>query len=480
MKIAFVQAATACVWCTFTIVEFAIQVPVAMSRGALNLFHRGVGPPEERETVVIVGGNFAGLSALWELMPHKDLLDIVLIDQRDYFEYTPGILRLVCKPDHANNIAKKLPDQPGVYRRIQGKVTSITPNQTDCPSHGSAASEKVITYRTTNIEAPDQAGIQCQLPYDYLILATGATFASPVSDKSEAPTLSHRLQQWRDAHERLVAANQVLILGGGAVGVELAAEIVDFFPKGSKQYKQVTLIEYNSGLCANLPPRAGALAKEWLVERGVEVRLNQPIKSWYDKGCTMQDGTELKADIVFECLGSKPNSLSLGSNTTGSPFLFNRRGQVVVDNYLRAQASVGGSPALDGTIFCTGDVADSPSANENQGLQAELQGIMAARNVAKLAAGGAEASLVRYPHDIALNDDIPLLFCLSLGRYYGVLGFGNLILPGSFTSIIKWILEYTKVIHMQGRLFGKLIWKMSDKLTLFLSRTFFKVPKKTE
>merc|ERR1712008_480234 len=60
------------------------------------------------------------------------------------------------------------------------------------------------------------------------------------------------------------------------------------------------------------------------------------------------------------------------------------------------------------------------------------------------------------------------------GRYDGVLGFNGFAFPGSLAAIVKWILEYTKVSQMRGRLMGNLIWKIGDVATLFLSRTLFR------
>ena len=57
--------------------------------------------------VVIVGANFAGLSALHEFV-HDPNFHVVLIDQRDYFEYTPGVLRLFCEPRLFNSLALSL------------------------------------------------------------------------------------------------------------------------------------------------------------------------------------------------------------------------------------------------------------------------------------------------------------------------------------------------------------------------------------
>jgi hypothetical protein len=68
-------------------------------RGVNNAGHRR--QKRVQRTVVIIGGNFAGLASLWELKQWQfgnnnnnddsdDDVRIVLIDQRDYSEYTPG------------------------------------------------------------------------------------------------------------------------------------------------------------------------------------------------------------------------------------------------------------------------------------------------------------------------------------------------------------------------------------------------------
>ena len=136
--------------------------------------------------------------------------------------------------------------------------------------------------------------------------------------------------------------------------------------------------------------------------------------------------------------------------------------------------------------FACGDVASPPTNDEKQAFQAEMQGKVAAKNVIKLLESESVGTnhhhelqppppplLLRYPQDIAGSDRIPLVFVLSLGRYDGVLGFNDMCIPGPFAAVVKYILEYTKVSHMRGRMLGKLIWKIGDAVTLFLSRTVF-------
>jgi len=63
---------------------------------------------KDRAQVVVVGGSFAGLEAVKHLEDHADL-DVVLITDRPYFEYTPGVLRCLVEPQHFYAIACPLP-----------------------------------------------------------------------------------------------------------------------------------------------------------------------------------------------------------------------------------------------------------------------------------------------------------------------------------------------------------------------------------
>jgi apoptosis-inducing factor 2 len=52
-----------------------------------------------------VGASFAGLACARSL--RRDF-KVTLVDQRDYFEYTPGILRLFVKPGYLNELCASI------------------------------------------------------------------------------------------------------------------------------------------------------------------------------------------------------------------------------------------------------------------------------------------------------------------------------------------------------------------------------------
>jgi NADH dehydrogenase FAD-containing subunit len=68
--------------------------------------------------VVIVGASFAGLACARSLrMDFK----VTLVDQRDYFEYTPGILRLFVKPEYLKELCASITlFKVSAIRKLQG------------------------------------------------------------------------------------------------------------------------------------------------------------------------------------------------------------------------------------------------------------------------------------------------------------------------------------------------------------------------
>ena len=352
-----------------------------------------------KKTVVIVGGNFSGLSALWELVKYVDRFRIILIDQKDYFEYTPGVLRLFCSPGHFENVARYLPGDNSSscpFEKIQGKVTSIADKQ----------GQKVLSYVHQNKTET--------LSYDYLILATGSSYNYPVTASASELSWKDRKAGWEKAHGRLDAASRVLILGGGAVGVELAAEIVDYFPQ-----KQVTLVDASPTLVPLFQKSVGEYAAKWLHTHGVRLMLGQFLDSWDETSCKLKDGTVLHADIVYVCFGDRPNSqcaaTASNANTDSSSSAvpvdarLDRRKCLIVSDTLQLSTANN-----HGCIFACGDVATPPTEGNKQAFHAETQGILAGRNVVRL---DQQRKLQKYPDDIAGASQMPLIFILSLGRY---------------------------------------------------------------
>lgn len=63
-----------------------------------------------------------------------------------------------------------------------------------------------------------------RVPFDFLVISTGTTYSGP-------STRAEQIKVYEGEKKKLSAANTVLIIGGGPVGVELAGEIAVDFPE---------------------------------------------------------------------------------------------------------------------------------------------------------------------------------------------------------------------------------------------------------
>mmetsp|Transcript_15880 Transcript_15880/g.18506 ORF Transcript_15880/g.18506 Transcript_15880/m.18506 type:complete len:90 (-) Transcript_15880:3-272(-) len=72
-------------------------------------------PPSQRR-VLIIGGSFSGLAAGRDLGSHYL---VTIIDAKEYFEYTPGVLRAYVKPKHLDALTFTL--QPVIETRMACK-----------------------------------------------------------------------------------------------------------------------------------------------------------------------------------------------------------------------------------------------------------------------------------------------------------------------------------------------------------------------
>lgn len=75
------------------------------------------------------------------------------------------------------------------------------------------------------------------MEFAYLVLATGARWLAPSNVPDVRTAAIDQMKAYRD---RIAAAKDIVIVGGGATGVELAGEIAGAYPKSSG--KNVTLV----------------------------------------------------------------------------------------------------------------------------------------------------------------------------------------------------------------------------------------------
>ncbi len=165
--------------------------------------------------------------------------------------------------------------------------------------------------------------------YDKLLIATG-TVANrtnvPGSDTVNIFVLN-QLSDARVLKTALQTAKSVAIIGGGYIGVEVAENLIN---KGLK----VHLIELTSQLLNNFDYDIAEKAKTALIDIGVDVHVNDILKSYERNGQRIKvhtENNEYEVDLVIETIGIRPNTAFL--ENTGIQTLPN--GAIVVNEFMQ-------------------------------------------------------------------------------------------------------------------------------------------------
>jgi 3-phenylpropionate/trans-cinnamate dioxygenase ferredoxin reductase subunit len=142
------------------------------------------------------------------------------------------------------------------------------------------------------------------VPYDHLILATGARARRPPIPGAEDPRL-RVLREAADAEAlagQLGAGRRLLIVGGGWIGLEVAAS-------ARALGTEVLLLEREPRLLARVASEALAerLAARHLAA-GVALLNRCAIAAVAQDGVTLNDGTRLGADVVLLACGAAPEA----------------------------------------------------------------------------------------------------------------------------------------------------------------------------
>ena len=117
----------------------------------------------------------------------------------------------------------------------------------------------------------------------------------------------------------VAAASNILVVGGGIVGVELAGELA-FLPNIAE--KKVHLAVKGAQLMKQFDSRAALAAEEFLLSKGIEIMYNT----------TYDDSQKKDYDLVLLCTGEKYNSDFLKTEFSSS---IASNGQIFVNDFFQ-------------------------------------------------------------------------------------------------------------------------------------------------
>ncbi|KAG6840624.1 hypothetical protein C0991_005476 [Blastosporella zonata] len=307
-----------------------------------------------KQNIVIVGGGAAGVNAAKALSKTLDSskYQLILINPLPYRIWLIATLRLAVTQDEALKNDIFLPYDKifvnGKGKFVQGKVASF-----EASKEGGSVT----------LESGEK------IDYRILLLAQGATWnGAPAFPSTDSGVQEHLT----GLHSQLVNAKDIVLVGGGAVGIELAGEIKDQWPE-----KKVTIVHGDKLLLnPSYPDKVRKAIAASVTVRGIDLVLDEYINEPDTKvvqGISTSTGRQLKAaDLVIQARGPRPNtafvSEALGTAALSSLGLIKVRPTLQLPQY--------------DNIFAAGDVIDWKE--QKQSAKAAVHGAIVAANIQAL------------------------------------------------------------------------------------------------
>lgn len=266
----------------------------------------------ETHNIVVLGVAWAGLGTAHHICKHllprlqksgtgKYVLH--LVDSSTHFWWHVAAPRQICSLEELTFEKSFVPIEDGFskYGSLRDSIVF----------HQATASGLNTEARSISLSKPD--GSTESLDYWALIIATGVRTPTPLTGFTSDHTVSQNAL--RDMNAKLKSATDVVVAGGGPVGVETAGEIGFHF--GSKA--KVTLITSAAKLLPVFNDTRAKKAENLLQKVGVEVLYNTKVTSHneLDNGKTevvLSNGKSLTVDAYIPAYGVQPNTEWLPEN----------------------------------------------------------------------------------------------------------------------------------------------------------------------
>jgi NADH dehydrogenase len=397
--------------------------------------------------IVVLGGGFAGLEAMRVLerrLGRRADVELLLVSDRNYLLFTPLLPQVASSLVEPRHILQPIRDIRGArrFRFRRDRVVDID-----------LATRRVILAE----------GV---LDYDRLVIAVGGvtpTFGVPGVDEhalaykhlEDAIVLrDHLIDLAEHADHELDPATRrrmltVCVVGGGYTGVELIAEVHDFFHSYVvPRYRGIEpadyaliLLEAGDEILRGVHPTLAVRARRRLDRQGIEVRTRARVSAVVPGGVELAEGGSVKAGLVVWAAGVKGHPV-----LAGVPVARDRLGRIVVNGQLR----VPGYPE----VYGTGDAVTVEGKP-----QASIPIIPAALAHGRLAAENIVADLEGRP--LKLIEFAPRGMLVSLGEKDAVVEIMGLKFSG-YPAWLFWnALHLLKLVGLRKQLQVALDWGLA-------------------
>ncbi len=319
--------------------------------------------------VVILGAGFGGTYVAKKLAKYvkKAVIDVTIVNKTNYFLFTPLLHEVATGSLSPTSVAEPLREVfvgTGI-ELCQGTVQSI-----DLGEH---------RVHITGVGG----GSRHTLPYDYLVIATGAEtnyygisgaekYTLPLKDLSDAVRIrTHIIDCFEEAimcedPEERTRLLTFVVVGGGPTGVEVAGELAEFVHEIIERYHgrsescpyeevKVILLNDSEEILQHYPPPLRSIASKRLIKQCIDVR----------KGCSVINVTSHAISVVEKSMIGVANSNEVVNIQTSTviwaagvkPMMLdfvggtNNIGRISIDEYHRVNS--------DERTFALGDIAGS-------------------------------------------------------------------------------------------------------------------------
>lgn len=400
----------------------------------------------QKKRVVIVGGGLGGLRLAEDL--YGSGMQVVLIDKNNFHQFPPLIYQIAS--------------------------AGIDPSSISFPFRQIFRKRKDFYFRMAEARMVDtekkilQTSIG-KIDYDYLVLAAGATtnffgnknikeWAIPMKTVPEAMGLRNALLS--NFERALTCATEeerqellnVVIVGGGATGVEIAGALAEMrryvipydYPDMDSSLMHIYLIEAGDRLLAGLSQESSQKAYEFLKSMGVDIQFGKMVTDYRDHKVVMKDGTEIPTRTFLWVSGIRANAMpGIDESHLGRGFRFK------VDEYNRI-------PGLN-DVFAIGDqcLQTSDAAYPNGHPQVAQVAIQQAKNLAKnlkLINQGADSSELTAFHYKNLGS------MATIGRNKAVVEIGKFRSQGFFAWVLWLVVHLRSILGVKNKMMVLLNW----------------------
>ncbi|KAI0913418.1 hypothetical protein F4823DRAFT_577204 [Ustulina deusta] len=322
--------------------------------------------------IIVVGGSYVGVATtqgLANLLPSTHR--VLLIEPHSHFHHLFAFPRFAIIPAYEH---KAFIPYSGTF------AAAPSPDR-----HHVVRARVSALHRDRVVLDRDWQGVR-EIPYDYLVMATGTKLRAPGTMQDDEKSLSVKYLQ--DYQQRLKNAKSVAIIGGGAVGVQMATDLKEVYPD-----KEITLVHSRDQLMPLYHNKLSDIIKARCQELGIKLvlgsRANIPADDFQHETVSggkpitvsLQNGSTVEADVVIPATGQTPNTefLSTLPASSANSVINPANGFVRVRPTLQLQ-----DPKYP-HLFAVGDIADSGAHKAARPGAAQAQ--VVAKNILDLVEG---------------------------------------------------------------------------------------------